>query len=42
VDAHDEGEQGADDDGDESEGEVLEADGAVVGEARQQGIGSRE
>jgi hypothetical protein len=34
VDAHQEGEEGADDDGDEREGEVLEADGVVVGEAR--------
>jgi hypothetical protein len=34
VDAHQEGEESADDDGDEREGKVLEADGAVVGKAR--------
>jgi hypothetical protein len=34
VDAHQEGEEGADDDGDEREEEVLDADGAMVGEAR--------
>ena len=42
VDAHEEREEGADDDGDEGEGEVLDADGAVVGEAREQGVGNRE
>ena len=40
VDAHQQREEGADDDGDEGEDEVLEADGAVVGERR--GAGSRE
>ena len=35
VDAHQEREEGADDDGDQGEDEVLDADGAVVGEARE-------
>jgi hypothetical protein len=35
VDSHEEGKEGADDDGDEREREVLDADGAVVGEARE-------
>jgi hypothetical protein len=35
MDAHQEGEEGTEDDGDQGEGEVLDADGAVVGEARE-------
>jgi hypothetical protein len=35
VDAHEKGEEGADDDRDQGKGEVLDADGAVVGEARE-------
>jgi hypothetical protein len=35
VDPHQEGEQGADDDGDQGEDEVLDANGAMVCEARE-------
>jgi hypothetical protein len=35
MDAHQEREKGADDDGDEGEREVLDSDGAVVSEATE-------
>jgi hypothetical protein len=38
VDAHQEREKSADDDGDQREAEVLDGDGVVIGEAREQGV----